>query len=127
MPKRAHGSVAEAGTAFRRYARLGLDRREMTAFDVYDNISGICPSFEAALDMLAVFDTMRLLDALGRRDCAAAVRAVYFYGAGRRLRRNDVTLRVRRHAWESHCDERTVYRRLDLAKKLYMTVRKNQD
>lgn len=111
------------GTAFRRFARLGLDRRELSVFRAYDAIQGVTASRASALDMLAVYDTLRLLSASGQSECARAVRAVYFWGAGRRPRKNDVTYRVRRLAFELHCDERTVYRRLETAKQLYTTLR----
>lgn len=110
------------GTAFRRYARLGLDRRTLSVFEVYDVIKGMTPNASAALDMLAVYDALRLLTASGQGECALAVRAVYFWGAGRRPRKNDVTYRIRRLAFDLHCDERTVYRRLETAKNLYATL-----
>ena len=126
MTQRYRRGVFDAYTAFRRYALLGLDRRSLSVFEAYECIRGMCATGSAALDMLAVYDTLRLLRASERAECIAAIRAVYFYGAGRRPRKNDITYRIRRLAHESHCDERTVYRRLQYAKKLYETVRKNQ-
>ena len=35
------------GTAFRRYARLGLDRRTLSVFEVYDVIKGMTPNASA--------------------------------------------------------------------------------
>lgn len=116
----------EADDIFRRYARLGLDRRNIAPFEAYDCMRGVCRTEEEATALLAVYDTMRLLTVSGKRDCARAVRAVYFYGAGRRPRRNDVAYRVRRLAFEEHCDERTIYRRLDYAKRLYWMILKNE-
>ena len=117
------GERLSAGVAFRRFARLGLDRKELSVFEAYEVIAGATPNHSAALDMLAVYDTMRLLSASGQQECAHAVRAVYLWGAGRRPRKNDVTYRIRRLAFDTHCDERTVYRRLETAKRLYAALR----
>jgi hypothetical protein len=122
-PRKPGIKNTDAGRAFRRYAEYGFDRRGLGAFEICDAIRGVCPSKEAALDMLAVYDTMRLLRATGNADCAEAVREVYFVSAGRRLRRNDITYRVRRHAFERSYDERTVYRQLERAKELYRRLR----
>lgn len=113
------------GKVFRRFARLGLDRQTLSVFEVYNVIRGMTKSDSAALDMLAVYDALRLLTASGQGECAQAVRAVYFWGAGRRPRKNDVTYRIRRLAFDLHCDERTVYRRLETAKNLYVTLRES--
>jgi hypothetical protein len=112
----------DAELAFRRYAGYGLDRRGLDMFEVCDAIRGLC-SGQSAYDMLAVYDTLRLLATAGQEECAEAVRAVYFAGGGRRPRRNDVTFRVRRHAYETSFDERTVYRQLRRAKEMYRLLR----
>ncbi len=124
--QRSYRGTAEAYEAFRRYARLGLDRRKMAVYQAYDSIRGVCPDDNDAGAMLAVYDTLRLLAASDKQECIDAVRAVYFPGAGRRPRRNDVAFRVRRHAYETHCDERTVYRRLRYAARLYSVVWQNE-
>lgn len=118
--------AGETANIFRRYARLGLDRRHIAVFEAYDFMRGVCRTEDEAVELLSVYDTMRIMEISGRGDCVRAVRAVYFYGAGRRPRRNDVAYRVRRHAFEEHCDERTVYRRLDYARRVYWLVRKNE-
>ena len=126
MTQRYRRGTSDACTAFRRYALLGLHKRCLNAFEMYECIRGMCATRVSALDMLAVYDTLRLLRVSEREECIAAIYAVYFYEVGRRPRKNDITYRARRLAYESHCDERTVYRRLQYAKKLYETVRKNQ-
>lgn len=122
----SYRGTRKIGDVFRRYARLGLDRRHMAVFEAYDCIRGVSRNDAEARDLLAVYDTLRLLEASERQDCAEAIRAVYFYGAGRRPRRNDVAHRVRRLAFETHCDERTVYRRLDHARRLYCVIWQNE-
>lgn len=112
-----------AERAFRRYAAYRLDRRRLTPFEIYAAIRGLCAGEEEALDMLAVYDTLRLLELNGHPECAGAVRSVYFWSAGRRPRRNDITYRVRRRAYETSFDERTVYRQLCRAKDFYCRLR----
>ncbi len=116
-------SPLPAARAFRRFARLGLDRRHLDVFEAYQVISGVTSCRAAALDMLAAYDTLRLLSASGQQETVRAVRTVYFGCARQRPRKNDVTYRVLRLAHELHCDERTVYRRLEAARQLYTTLR----
>lgn len=113
--------------AFRRFASLGLDKRRLGVFEAYAVIRGVCRRASTATELLAVYDTMRLLSVGGHADCADAVRRVYFEGHGRRPPHSDVTYRVRRAAFESNCDERTIYRRLRYARELYLALRKNEE
>ena len=124
MESKINTSVARA---FRRYAMYGFHRRRMKVFEAYAAIRGFTPSESAALDMLTVFDTLRLLSAAGETDCLMAVREIYFANNGRMPRKNELTLRVRRHAFERHCDERTVWRRLLRARELYSVLRENAE
>ena len=110
-------------TAFRKYTRLGLAKRNLSPFDAYDRIRGVCRSKSDALDLLAVYDTLRLLRISGKYDVIKAVYAVYFDFLGRRPRKNEISNRVLRYAYENHCDERTVYRQLEYARKLYKMLR----
>lgn len=73
--------------------------------------------------MLAVFDTLRLLE-LDRDTLALrAVKEIYFATAKKRLRAGEITLRIRRLAYEENCDDRTVYRRLGKARDVWQFVR----
>ena len=110
-----------AARAFRNYARLGLVGSR-SAIDTVCKIRGIC-SDSAALDMLAVFDTLRLLEFLGDIIALRAVRDIYFATAGSKLHSNEITLRIRRLADELHCDDRTVYRRLKKARDMWEYLR----
>lgn len=110
-----------AARAFRNYARLGLVGSR-SAIDTVCKIRGIC-SDSAALDMLAVFDTLRLLEFLGDMIALRAVRDIYFATAGSKLHSNEITLRIRRLADELHCDDRTVYRRLKKARDMWEYLR----
>ena len=95
-------------------------------FDAYARMRGAVSSHSAALDMLAVYDTMRILCAFGEEDAAEAVREVYFASWGRLPSRSEIGMRVLRFSAERYCDERTVYRKLQMAKRLYETVRNGQ-
>ena len=107
-----------AASMFRRYARLGLDRSEIKPFDAYRVIRGVSRNENEAFALLGVYDMMRLMT-LTDKECAEAVRAVYFAEGGRTPKRNQTGMRVLRFATEHSCDERTVYRRLRTAKELY--------
>ena len=110
-----------AARAFRNYARMGLVGSR-SAIDTVCKIRGIC-SDSAALDMLAVFDTLRLLELLGDVIAIRAVRDIYFATAGSKPHSNEITLRIRRLADELHCDDRTVYRRLKKARDMWEYLR----
>lgn len=72
--------------------------------------------------MLAVYDTLRFLKYMKKGEELQVVRAVYFSRRGKRLRRNDISFRVRRFAVENYYDERTVYRRLSEVKRLFLAA-----
>ena len=111
-----------AAASFMRYARYGFTEREGDRFAMYDSIRGSVASEGEAAAMLAVCDTLRLLRFLGREETVAAVRAVYFVRHGRTPRKNEVSMRVRRFAAEHYLDDRTVYRRLADAKRLFLQL-----
>lgn len=104
---------------FFKYARLGLDREDLPVFDAYRKILGCCRSEREAYELLAVYDTVRLLDLAGKDDVCRAVRDIYFYCGRFRPHRNDISALVRRFACQNFCDDRTVYRKLSYARKIY--------
>ncbi len=112
-------------SAFRKYTRLGLASEELSPFEICDRIRGVCKTQEEALDLLAVYDTVRLLKISDKTDVIRAVYSVYFYALKVNTKRNDISARVLRYAYENHCDERTVYRQLQYARRVYKLVRTN--
>ena len=118
--EKKRGEQDRATEYFLRYARYGFATREEDPFSLYESIRGSVSNTREASIMLAVGDTLRLLRYMGRYETVNAVRAVYFAGRGRRLRRNEISLRIRRFAAEHYLDERTVYRRLSDAKHLFL-------
>lgn len=111
----------KAACAFRDYARLGLCSSK-SALETVCRIRGLC-SDAGVLDMLAVFDTLRLLEVSGEAIALRAVREIYFATAKRKPHSNEITLRIRRLADEAHCDDRTVYRHLRKARDLWYYIR----
>ncbi len=109
---------------FRDYARMGLSRCS-SALEVVCRLRGMCRD-ATALDMLAVFDTLRLLELSGDTETVRAVREIYFATARRRIKQNEITLRIRRLADELHIDDRTVYRRLQKARELWHFLRNSE-
>ncbi len=111
----------KAARAFRNYARMGLCS-SMSALETVCRIRGICGD-GAVLDMLAVFDTIRLLEHSGETIALRAVREIYFATANQKPHSNEITLRIRKLADELHCDDRTVYRHLQKARDLWYFIR----
>ena len=74
------------------------------------------------LSLVAVRDTMKILLVLGETEAADAVREIYFENIHLPLKRSEITLRVRSFASRRYLDERTVYRRLQRAGRLYLNV-----
>ena len=110
-------------SAFRKYTRLGLSSSELSPFDAYERIRGVCTNKESANDLLAVYDTMRFLKILGKGEAIKAVRVVYFETLRKKPKKNEISSRVIRYAYENHCDERTVYRQLEYVRKIYKLIR----
>ena len=117
MPKKD-----SAARAFIEYARFGLDRRELTAIDAAKIIRAAVTTDARALKLIAVYDTLRVLCATDNAEAANAVREVYFSGEGRVPRKNEIGYAVRRFAIANNMDERTVWRRLETAKRLYISL-----
>lgn len=117
----------EAVRAFRKFVRICPNADRLTYFDLCTRLRGSCRSEREALRLLAVYDTLRFLEANGKGETADAVKAVYFSCRGRTPRKNEITYRVRSFALESNMDERTVWRRLEDAKALYLKLVSKMD
>jgi len=111
--------------AFRKYTRLGLASEKLSPFVAYGRIKGVSRNESEAYDLLAVYDTVRILRLLNKNDVLHAVKAVYFSNTASLKKGSSVSLRVLRHAYETNCDERSVYRQLEFARKLYSNLRKS--
>lgn len=91
----------------------------LSVAEKYLLIEALCPTERSRLDLLAAHDTLRLLELNGEREVLEAVEAIYFG-------RSDETARVWRFAREHFCDVRTVYRRLERARRLFWAVRERE-
>lgn len=116
----------EVMRAFRKFARLELANGESNPIQVYKRIDVLCHSHRTKLDMLAVFDTLRLLSLSGEEDTINALRDVYFASAKYRFSQNETSRLIRKSAQLNYCDERTIYRRLHKARELYTRIREQE-
>lgn len=115
-----------ATRAFIKYARLGLDKKSMSALRAAHIIRGCSSSDAQAVRLLCVYDTLRILKAQSNGEAVEAVREVYFSGGGRVPRKNDISYAVIRFALSHNMDVRTVWRRINTAKKLYEAILEEQ-
>ena len=111
---------------FRKFARLGLAKERLTPIQVYKKIDLLCVSRRSKLDMLSVYDTLRLFELNGESEVLLAIDRVYFEGNAYRLTKQEKGARVMSLARELHCDDRTVYRRLERARQFYARIREKE-
>lgn len=111
---------------FRKYARIGLADARLNPIQAYKKIDILCTSRRSKLDMLGVYDTLRLLFLDGDEETLDAIFKVYFSGRQYRLSGRETSERVTRLANEQYCDDRTIYRRLEKARKIYERVRERE-
>lgn len=113
--------------AFISYGRLSPDAGELSYFDLCERLRGSMKDEVSALRMLAVYDTLRLLEADGKELSANAVRAVYLENPSRVMRKNEISFRVVKFAALNYMDVRTVWRRIAEAKELYLKLLEQQN
>lgn len=112
--------------SFRKFARLGLDNELLSPIQVYKKIDFLCISKRSCLDMLSVYDTLRLLWLNDEKSTIEAIKSVYFDKKAHRLTKHDISTQVLSLAQENHCDERTIYRRLERARQIYEKIRERE-
>lgn len=110
-----------ATEAFRRWARAGCP----SIWEIRQDGSDTEKDFRACA---SVFAMLRKDETWGRENNASAeirraVEEVYMEHPERRLRRNEVSMRVRRVACEQYVSERVVYRWLAKARTLWWKFR----
>ena len=106
---------------FHEFSKLKLATGRLDVFGTCDRIRGACGRNRTrAYDLMAVYDTLRLLKFSGNEDILRAINDVYFsLDKRRKPYKNEISMRVLRHAVEANCDERTVYRRQKRADAIY--------
>ena len=110
------------------YARLGEDIGCTTPFETYRRIEGAYRSKrELALDIWAVKECLLMLKVQGDEEAIKAIREIYFKPFSsdlkRRVDKNEISELILRFAYENYLDERTVYRRLQKARDLWLHIR----
>ena len=105
--------------AFQKYARLCRDADEISYFSLSARLKGCCKTQREALKILAVKDLFDMLTASGRSETVDAIKEVYCSNFGKTPRKSEISDRVRKFALEHNMDDRTVFRRIEEAKKLY--------
>ena len=105
--------------AFKRYSRLGLASGRLDALDAYERIKGCSRTRREARELIAVYETVKYLEICGKKECIEALCEIYFSLSGRAVRKSEISERVLRYASDNYLDERTVYRRLSYAVKIY--------
>ncbi len=104
-----------ASAAFAVYGALELHKKTPLSFLLVVSRLGS----DTASSMLAVRDTYRHLEISGKSECAEAARAVYGGAPCIPIKASQISSRIRCFAAANFMDDRTVYRRLTEAKKIY--------
>ena len=104
-----------ASAAFAVYGALELHKKSPLGFlSVISRLGS-----NTADSMLSVRDTYRHLEISGKKETAHALKAVYGEVSRLPFKSAEITNRVRRFAADHYIDDRTVYRRLNEARRLY--------
>ncbi len=129
-----------ATEAFRYYAGMGRPSFEQARDAVYRRAvrdvkmrdpqavivigeKAVRDSMPMLLDIFAVDKTLELLRMGGREYIVRAVEWVYFAEPRMPLRRGEITARVLKFCTANHADERTVYRWLRDARRMFASLR----
>ncbi len=126
--KKTQKSSAMAN-AFAAYARLGICMGTAELSYPYLKIFGIAGRNKQLLHkLLAAHECVMFLELAQEYETLFAVRQIYLAPvikarnrSGREIliRKNEISNRVRRFAYDNHIDERTVYRRLKVARDIF--------
>ena len=104
-----------APEAFALYGALSLQKETPLGF-----LSAVSKmKWSTANSMLAVRDTYRHLELAGKEESAVAARTVYGGASCFPFENTEISARIRAFASDNFMDDRTVYRRLTEAKKIY--------
>ena len=114
--------------AFVYYARLLGNVGDRSSLDIYNCIRGACgKNLALANDLWAAHETLTVLALQKKNEALRALGEIYLEPFAshpeRRVRKNEISMRVLRFALENHLDERTVYRRLGYVRGLWLEIR----
>ena len=110
------------------YQRLGLCECSSFPFLLYKKIEGVCGKNKSlGVDLFSLHETLLFLNVLGESDILEAIDYVYFKpfqkSISKRDQKNEISYRVIKYANKNHMDERTVYRKLQKAKRIFFAIR----
>ena len=101
------------------YRRLGLGNPALDPFAATARIRGACRTRIDALELLALYHTVRYLRVSGREEALQMFSEVYLSPPSRHPEKNEISYRVLRCAATHHCDPRTVYRHLRTVRRVF--------
>lgn len=104
-------------TAIKKFAMLPNDKADIKIERVIKDREG------RMLDIDAVNAVLETLERQGKREIIGAICAVYFQNPIGKPRKGAITSRARRYALECPADERTVYKWLKSARRLFAIYR----
>lgn len=104
---------------FERYAALGIPSEAADVLSVLEKINASAECDSERRELIAVYITLLLLRATEDKEVLASFLGVYLSGGDGQRR---IGSRVLRYSFETHRDERTVYRLIAYAQKLYGRV-----
>lgn len=107
-------------STFERYAALGIPTEASDVLLAFEKINASAECDSERRELVAVYITLLLLRATEDKEVLESFLGVYLSdgsGAQRRIGK-----RVLRYSFETHRDERTVYRSIAYAQKLYCRV-----
>lgn len=113
-PKRCREVIA--AETRERYSHLSPEKITFKVEDALKDASSLLQNLEA---VTKTFDT---LENIGKGHIVDAVKFVYCANPQRKPTRNEISLRARAYAMKVYADERTVYRWLREARKLYAHI-----
>ncbi len=109
------------------YARIKGNENLRSPLDMYNAIRGAFIGKEMfARELWAVQECLIILDVLGEQETIKAITQIYlepFSDSPLRVpAKSEISMRILRFAFENHLDERTVYRRLQRARNLWLKI-----
>ena len=105
---------------FERYAALGIPTEAADVLLAMENINASAEGDSERRELIAVYITLLLLRATEDKEVLDSFLGVYLSGGDGALK--GIGKRVLRYSFETHRDERTVYRLIAYAQKLYCRV-----
>ena len=117
--------ICELERVLKCYFRLGLDSKRLSFFQATDRIRGYAAgNAKRESELVAAYELFRFLRATGKRELLD----VLYYVAGKAMPRIHPRYRagdrqsVLSYSIANYCDERTVYRRMNLVSGLYFRL-----